>query len=110
MAHNIDDILSAGDGPADTTLQEVATTNGCSKGSIGILDGITQTGKFGIAVDAAVYVILIENNDAFLFLSTNVNKVSEGCTGTQQQHGYEVKEILFHRDVLLVVVFLMCVT
>ena len=64
--HDIGDVLAFGDGSRGVALQEVATTDSTDIGRILGLDGVTQTSHLRIAVDTAMYVVLVENHNALL--------------------------------------------
>ena len=64
--HDVGDVLALGDGARGVALQEVATTDGTDIGRILRRDGIAQTSHLRIAVDAAMYVVLIEDHNALL--------------------------------------------
>jgi len=88
-AHNTGDILPTGDGPAGASLQEVAATDGSGVGRVALVDGITQSRQPGIAVDAAMHIILIEDDDALLRLRTGGYDGFPRNRTTAQQHGAE---------------------
>lgn len=64
--HDIGDVLAFGDGSRGVALQEVATTDSTDIGRILGLDGVTQTSHLRIAVDTAMYVVLVKNHNALL--------------------------------------------
>ena len=66
-AHDVGNILAFGDGARSVALQEVTHADSSSVGRIRAVDGIAQTGHLRIAVDAAMYVVLVKNHNALGF-------------------------------------------
>ena len=64
--HDVGNILSFRNCSCRIALQEVTHADGSSVGSIRFVDGISQTGHLCVAVNATMYVILIQDDDALL--------------------------------------------
>ena len=63
-AHYIRDVLATGNGTCCTALYVVSTADHCHESGIGYR--ITQACQFLVSVNGAVYIVLIENDNAFL--------------------------------------------
>ena len=84
--HDIHDTLTFGDCRTDATLQEVATTHDTSPGRIALLDSIAKARDLRIAVNTAVNVVLIEDNDALLRLyGIHHRRVADGTSHQRRQ-------------------------
>ena len=65
-AQDVGDVLAFRDGTSGVSLQEVTAADGSGIGCIRAVDGIAQTCYLGIAVDAAMGIVLVEDHDTLL--------------------------------------------
>ena len=96
LAHDVDDVLAPGDGPRSASLKEVTAADDTDEGRIAALDGITKACQMGIAVDAAVDIVLIEDYDTLGLLphGSSCRTVLRGGTAAEQGYGYAHKDMI----------------
>ena len=89
VLHEVDDVLAVGDGSRQVTLQEVASAHHRHEACVATHDGVAQALHLGIAVDAAVYIVLVKDDDRLLEVGVRTVTVvfaTGYCHDASQQH------------------------